>query len=434
MLSKQAFNGLLKTLEEPPPHVKFIFATTEIRKVPITVLSRCQRFDLKRVAVEELAAHLAFVCKSEEQPADDAALALIARAAEGSARDALSLLDQAFAHAGGATIEEEAVRSMLGLADRGRGLELFAMLMRGAIGDALGEFRAQYDSGADPLAVLQDLAQICHEVTRTKVVGGASAAGVTAEEAKRLKDLAEKLTVPQLARTWQLMLKALAEVQAAPDAAAATEMALIRVAYAAELPPTDQLVKSAGSGAPAASAPARGASGSAPPPSPPPLRMSSSGAATARTEPTMSIAPAAQPAAPPRVSLQSFADVVALARQNREVRLVYALEHWVHLVRFERARIELRLDPAAPPALPGELSDKLAKWAGERWVVTVSSAQGEPTIAQQQDAEDQARRASAAQDPLLKAAMAVFPGAKIVAVRDRDAFDVEGEVEGGETS
>jgi DNA polymerase-3 subunit gamma/tau len=148
----------------------------------------------------------------------------------------------------------------------------------------------------------------------------------------------------------------------------------------------------------------------------------------------MSIAPAAQPAAPPRVSLQSFADVVALARQNREVRLVYALEHWVHLVRFERARIELRLDPAAPPALPGELSDKLAKWAGERWVVTVSSAQGEPTIAQQQDAEDQARRASAAQDPLLKAAMAVFPGAKIVAVRDRDAFDVEGEVEGGETS
>jgi DNA polymerase-3 subunit gamma/tau len=185
MLSKQAFNGLLKTLEEPPPHVKFIFATTEIRKVPITVLSRCQRFDLKRVAVDELAAHLAFVCKSEEQPAGDAALTLIARAAEGSARDALSLLDQAFAHAGGATIEEEAVRAMLGLADRGRGLELFAMLMRGAIGDALGEFRAQYDSGADPLAVLQDLAQICHEVTRTKVVGGTAGAGATADEAKR---------------------------------------------------------------------------------------------------------------------------------------------------------------------------------------------------------------------------------------------------------
>jgi DNA polymerase-3 subunit gamma/tau len=434
MLSKQAFNGLLKTLEEPPPHVKFIFATTEIRKVPITVLSRCQRFDLKRVSVEELAAHLAFVCKSEGQPADDAALALIARAAEGSARDALSLLDQAFAHAGGANIEEEAVRAMLGLADRGRGLELFAMLMRGAIGDALGEFRAQYDSGADPLAVLQDLAQICHEVTRTKVVGGASAAGATAEEAKQLAALAEKLTVPQLARTWQLMLKALAEVQAAPDAAAAAEMALIRVAYAAELPPTDQLVKSAASGTGATSSSARSASGSALPPSPPPLRMSSqSGPAMARSEPTMSIAPPVAQASP-LVNLQSFADVVAIARENREVRLVYALEHWVHLVRFERARIELRLDPAAPPALPGELSDKLAKWAGERWVVTVSSAQGEPTIAAQKDAVEQARRASAAQDPLLKAAMAAFPGAKIVAVRDRDAFDVEGEVEGGETS
>jgi DNA polymerase-3 subunit gamma/tau len=436
MLSKQAFNGLLKTLEEPPPHVKFIFATTEIRKVPITVLSRCQRFDLKRVPAEELAAHLAFVCKSENQPADAAALALIARAAEGSARDALSLLDQAFAHAGGATIEEEAVRTMLGLADRGRGLELFAMLMRGAIGDALGEFRAQYDSGADPLAVLQDLAQICHEVTRTKVVGGASSAGVTAEEAKRLKELAEKLTVPQLARTWQLMLKALAEVQAAPDAAAATEMALIRVAYAAELPPTDQLVRSAGPGAGAPSPPSRGSASSAPPPSPPPLRMSAqSGPAAARSEPSMSAAPAtaAAPAAP-RANLQSFADIIALARENREVRLVYALEHWVHLVRFERGRLELRLDPASPPALPGELSDKLAKWAGERWVVSVSSAAGEATIAQQNDAHDQARRASAAQDPLLKAAMAAFPGAKIVAVRDRDAFDLEGEVEGGEAS
>ncbi len=432
MLSKQAFNGLLKTLEEPPPHVKFIFATTEIRKVPITVLSRCQRFDLKRVPVDELAAHLGFVCKSEAQPADDAALALIARAAEGSARDALSLLDQAFAHAGGAKIEEEAVRTMLGLADRSRGLQLFAMLMRGQIGEALVEFRTQYDSGADPLAVLQDLAQICHEVTRTKVLSGVSSAGATAEEAKRLKELAEKLSVPQLARTWQLMLKALAEVQAAPDAAAATEMALIRVAYAAELPPTDQLLRNAGTGAPAASPSSPARSGSSAPPPAPSLRATS-GPQAARTEPTMSAAPQAVQAAP-RVTLQNFADMVALARENREVRLVYALEHWVHLVRFEPKRLELRLDPAAPPALPGELSDKLARWTGERWVVTVSSAQGEATIAQQKETEDQARRASAAQDPLLKAAMAAFPGAKIVAVRDRDAFDVEGEVEGGEAS
>ena len=438
MLSKAAFNGLLKTLEEPPPHVKFIFATTEIRKVPITVLSRCQRFDLKRVAVGELAAHLAFVCKAEKQAADDAALHLIARAAEGSARDALSLLDQAFAHAGGATIEEEAVRTMLGLADRSRGLELFDKVMRGAIAEALVEFRGQYDSGADPLAVLQDLAQICHEVTRTKVVGGNSSAGATPDEAKRFGEMAGKLTVPQLARAWQLLLKALAEVQTAPDTAAAAEMALIRMAYAAELPPTEALVKSAGSAGVATGAAPR-AGGSAVPPSPPPLRMSSSRGetATARSEPTMSAAPAVQPAAAaaPRVLLQSFAEVVALVRQQREARLLYALENWVHLVRFERGRIEARLNPAATPAMPGDLADKLTRWTGERWIVTVSSAPGEATLAEQRAAEDQARRASAAEDPLLKAAMAAFPGAKIVAVRDRDGeFAPAAETETGEGS
>ncbi len=436
MLSKAAFNGLLKTLEEPPPHVKFIFATTEIRKVPITVLSRCQRFDLKRVAVGELAAHLAFICKAEKQAADEAALHLIARAAEGSARDALSLLDQAFAHAGGATIEEEAVRTMLGLADRSRGLELFDKVMRGAIAEALVEFRGQYDSGADPLAVLQDLAQICHEVTRTKVVGGNSSAGATADEAKRFGEMAGKLTVPQLARTWQLLLKALAEVQAAPDTAAATEMALIRMAYAAELPPTEALVRGVGSSSGASSPTPRGGAGAAPP-APPPLRMSAPGrteTATARSEPTMSVAPASAPAQMPRVLLQNFAELVALVRAQREARLLYALEHWVHLVRFERGRLELRVQPAAPPAMPGELSDKLWKWTGERWVVTVSSAEGAPTIAAQAAAEDQARRASAAQDPLLKAAMAAFPGAKIVSVRDRDEFAAPVETETGEES
>jgi len=423
MLSKQAFNGLLKTLEEPPPHVKFIFATTEIRKVPITVLSRCQRFDLKRVPVEELVAHLAFICKAEKQPAEDAALRLIARAAEGSARDALSLLDQAFAHAGGAEIEEEAVRQMLGLADRGRGLDLFEHVMRGAVGEALNEFRGQYDSGADPLAVLQDLAQICHEVTRAKIAGGGNGNG-SEVEAKRFADLGAKLTVPQLARTWQLLLKALAEVQEAPDAAAATEMALIRITYAAELPPTEQLVRTAG-GAVAQPTPMRGAS-VGPPPRPAPLGSGrAEAAAVARTEPTLN-APVAAPRAeaPPasKAQVQNYEHIVALAREAREARLVYALEHWVHLVRFERGRIEIRLDAAAPAALPGEVSDKLLKWTGERWVVTVSSAAGEPTIAEQQHAEDEARRASASHDPLLKAAMATFPGARIVAVRDRDEF------------
>jgi len=434
MLSKAAFNGLLKTLEEPPPHVKFIFATTEIRKVPITVLSRCQRFDLKRVTIDDLAAHLAFVCKAENQAADEAALRLIARAAEGSARDALSLLDQAFAHAGGGTIEEEPVRTMLGLADRSRGLELFEQLMRGQIAEALTVFRTQYDSGADPLAVLQDLTQICHEATRARVVQGAGNAGAGGDEGKRLAELASKLTVPQLARTWQLLLKALTEVQTAPDAAAATEMALIRIGYAAELPPMDQLVKSAGS-APVQPSGPRGVSASpSPPPAPRPLMSGRGETAIARSEPAPSPPPASMPPAAPRLVLPDFAAIAALAREQREARLLYVLEHSVHLVRFERGRLELRLAPGANASFPGELSDKLAKWTGERWVVSVSSAEGEPTIAAQREAADQARRASAAQDPLLKAAMAVFPGARIVAVRDRDEFAPEADSDTSEAS
>jgi len=433
MLSKAAFNGLLKTLEEPPPHVKFIFATTEIRKVPITVLSRCQRFDLKRVPTDDLSAHLAFICKAEKQAADEGALRLIARAAEGSARDALSLLDQAFAHVGvGGRIEEGPVRDMLGLADRGRGLDLFEHVMRGAIGEALVEFRGQYDSGADPLAVLQDLAQICHEVTRAKIASNADASAV---ERKRFVELGHKLSVPQLARTWQLLLKALIEVQEAPDAAAATEMALIRIAYATELPPTEQLVRSA-SGAGTQSAPIRGASAPPPPPALTPRASGRGEAAVARSEPTARIEPASRAEAPPATSgpvVRDFAAVVSLAREAKEARLVYALEHWVHLIRFERGRIEIRLEPAASPALPGEISDKLAKWTGERWVVTVSGASGEPTLAAQADAEEEARRASAAQDPLLKAAMAAFPGARIVAVHDRNRFtDRDEPIDSGE--
>ena len=439
MLSKAAFNGLLKTLEEPPGHVKFAFATTEIRRVPITVLSRCQRFDLKRVTVDELSAHLARICELEHQPAAAEALRLIARAAEGSVRDALSLLDQAFAHAGGALIEEDPVRQMLGLADRSRGLELFERLMRGAIPEALTEFRSQYDSGADPLSVVQDLAQICHEVTRVKVTGGVSTSGAPAEEARRVGELGAKLSVPQLARTWQLLLKALSEVQSAPDAAAAAEMAMIRIGFASELPPTEQIIRSLGSsGATPAS---RGAAGGAPaaaasPPPPPSLRAASSGGET-----TASIASSPAPRAAPEPvvraeadagpRLESFADVLAFVREKREMRLLYALENQVHLVGFERTRLEVRLEPAAPATLPGEISDRLSKWTGERWIVTISGAEGAPTIAAQRAAHERARREAAEQDPLLKSAMSMFPGARLVAVRDRDGFGGPGE--GGES-
>jgi DNA polymerase-3 subunit gamma/tau len=249
MLSKQAFNGLLKTLEEPPPHVKFIFATTEIRKVPVTVLSRCQRFDLRRIETPELAAHLKKIAEQEKVSIGDDALALIARAAEGSVRDSLSLLDQAIAHEEG-TIDAESIRAMLGLADRGRILDLFEKTLGGRIAEALSDLRELYDRGADPLAIMQDLLETTHFLTRVKVAPGAEGFfdGGSAE-AKRAAEMAAKLSVPSLTRAWQMLLKGLFEVRDATRPIAAAEMALIRLSYAADLPPTDKLVRDVMDGA-----------------------------------------------------------------------------------------------------------------------------------------------------------------------------------------
>ncbi len=244
MLSKQAFNGLLKTLEEPPPHVKFIFATTEIRKVPVTVLSRCQRFDLRRIETAELVGLLKTISEKENVKIEDAALALVARAAEGSARDALSLLDQAIAHGEEATITAEMVRGMLGLADRGRILDLFEKLMGGKIADALTDLSQLYDVGADPLAVMQDLLETTHFLTRIKVAPNAEGFfDGSSSEGRRAAEMAGKLPVGALTRAWQMLLKGLIEVRDATRPIAACEMALIRLSYAADLPPTDKLVR-----------------------------------------------------------------------------------------------------------------------------------------------------------------------------------------------
>jgi DNA polymerase-3 subunit gamma/tau len=264
-------------------------------------------------------------------------------------------------------------------------------------------------------------------VTRNKVSGGNSISGAPVEETRRITELGAKLSVPQLARTWQLLLKALSEVQSAPDAAAAAEMAMVRIGYASELPPTEQIVRNLGSGQGAGAAPrsAPAASASATPPSPPPPRASAP-----RNETVMSqvAAPAARTSAEPAAvaanegGLNSFRDVVEFVRQKREMRLLFALENWVHLVAFEPGRIEMRVAPAAPATLPGEISDRLSKWTGQRWIVSVSGAEGEPTITEQRIAHEKARLEAAQQDPLLKAAMAAFPGARIIAVRDRDEF------------
>ncbi len=412
MLSKQAFNGLLKTLEEPPPHVKFVFATTEIRKVPVTVLSRCQRFDLRRIDSAELAAYLATLAEKEKVKIEEGALALIARAAEGSARDSLSLLDQAIAHGEGDMITADTVRQMLGLADRGRVLDIFEKLMGGKIAEALTDLGGLYDAGADPLAVMQDLLETTHFLTRLKVAP--SAQGFFdggSGEAKRAAELAAKLSVAALTRAWQILLKGLFEVRDATRPISACEMALIRLSYAAELPPTDKLVKDLLDGG-AVPAPR----GGAPAPSSPSRAPVASGSAMRAPQP--------QPEGAPSASIRNLEDMVALAATHNAPILRVALENYVHLVHLEPGRIEFRPHARAPRTLAGDLQQKLRDWTGERWAVSIASQGGAPTLAEQKQSAKTARFEAVAQEPMVRAVLDRFPGAEIVAVRDVASEDI----------
>ncbi len=417
MLTKEAFNALLKTLEEPPPHVKFIFATTEIRKVPVTVLSRCQRFDLRRVEADVLVAHLAGIAKKEKVEIEEAALASIARAAEGSVRDGQSLLDQAIAHAaseGQGKITAESVRAMLGLADRGRILDLFEHVMAGKIAEALAELKELYDRGADPLAVMQDLLETTHFLTRMKVAPAAEGffEGGSAEAA-RAGQMAGKLSVPSLTRAWQMLLKSLIEVRDASNPIAAAEMALIRLAHAADLPPTDKLVRGLldnDAPQPQPRAPSSPAGGG--------TRMQS-GSMTAAL-PAQETAPRAAPRNAPTVELNSLEDIVALAAQHAP-RLKVNLENDVHLVSLERGRIEFRPGTRAPRTLAQDLAQNLRAWTGERWIVTLASEGGAPSIAETRTAAERAKRDAVAGEPMVRAVLDAFPGAEVVAVRERDS-------------
>ncbi|MGZ5927531.1 MAG: DNA polymerase III subunit gamma/tau [Rhizomicrobium sp.] len=413
MLSKPAFNAILKTLEEPPPHVKFIFATTEIRKVPVTVLSRCQRFDLRRIESGELAAYLGQIAAKEKVEIEDGALALIARAAEGSARDALSLLDQAIAHNESGAITAEIMRAMLGLADRGRVLDLFEKVMGGDVPGALSDLTALYDSGADPLAVMQDLLEITHFLTRLKVAPSAQGFFDGASgEAKRAAALAAKMSVPSLTRAWQVLLKGLFEVRDATRPISACEMALIRLAYAAELPPADKLVKDILDGnapaprtpAPAGNVPARG----------------TSSASSASAAPRM--APAAMPDSAP--ILRGLEDIALMAQKNGAPVLKVHIENDMHLVKLEPGRLEFRPSLRAPRSLAGDLQQRLRDWTGVRWSVSISNEPGNPTLAEQKKNAKAARIESVMQAPLVRAVLDRFPGAEIVAVRDVEAQEV----------
>jgi DNA polymerase-3 subunit gamma/tau len=425
MLSSNAFNALLKTLEEPPEHVKFIFATTEIRKVPVTVLSRCQRFDLRRIEADKLAAHLGSIVASEGAKLATTALALIARAADGSARDGLSLLDQAITLAdAGQVVSEEQVRAMLGIADRTQLFELYEAIMAGRAAEALDQLRRMYEAGADPIVVLQDLLDLTHWLTRSKLTPDVlNQPGVPEAERKRGGALAKDLSLPVLARAWQMLLKGLSEAQYAPQPLAAAEMALIRLMHVADLPTPGDLVRQL-SGASAGN-------GAAPTPRPPAPSGPSGGGgfgnggnamanrAVAR-DPAPSQQASPQPAATASLdpTPASFAAVVALCAAHREGILHTHLLNDVHLVSFEAGRIELRPTPRAPANLPNRIAACLNEWTGSRWLISVSGDLGAPTLKEQAQAIDAEMRRRAAEHPVVKAVLDAFPGATIDAVRD----------------
>jgi len=442
MLSTAAFNGLLKTLEEPPEHVKFIFATTEIRKVPVTVLSRCQRFDLRRVDAGVLAAHLSGICAKENVAVEPEALAIIARAAEGSVRDSLSLLDQAIAHsgaqgsnaAGGGAVDAETVRRLMGLADKGRVIDLFEALMKGEAARMLAEFRDQYDAGADPAVILTDLAEFTHTVTRFKIVPGA-AEDAALVEAERVRGaaMASALSMRVLARAWQMLTKGVTEVQQAAKPLQAAEMVLVRLAYAADLPTPDEALRRLRDQGPfEPSAPPSGASGGGGGnaggggarlslAAMPAERLSESRPENRpEARPLPRIVPAPQPAAVAGPRLASLADVAALASEKRDLLLKHAIEAQVRPVHFEEGRIELSLMPGASASLVQDIARKLSEWTGRRWLVSVSSREGGQTLGEVKAAAQAEREEGVKAHPFVSAVLARFPGAQVVDVRTRE--------------
>jgi DNA polymerase-3 subunit gamma/tau len=426
MLSRNAFNALLKTLEEPPPHVKFVFATTELRKVPVTVLSRCQKFDLRRVPAADLAAHFGRIATAEGVAVSPEALELIARAADGSVRDGLSLLDQAIAMGvqQGSAISAEAVADMLGLADRGLVFDLLESVLAGRPAEVLAILDQAHERGADAGLVLQDLLALAHILSRLKA-SPALRESPDLPQAERVRGgaLAERLTIPVLGRAWQMLLKGVSEVEAAPDRRAAAEMVLIRLCYLADQPTPGDLVRRLSSGGEApkpvlASPPTIAARPDA---SPPMSRAASSGAAaaTALAMPEPEPVPELPPAEPPPMATpEHFRDVVSLVRERREMRLYGHLLHSVHLVRYAPPVIEIRPQPEAPRDLAAKLAALLGDATGMRWTIAISTAAGEPTIDEQRQAADRGRESEASEHPLVKAIMAAFPGARLEAVRD----------------
>jgi len=416
MLSTSAFNALLKTLEEPPEHVKFIFATTEIRKVPVTVLSRCQRFDLRRIEPDVMIDLLRKIAASEGADIAQEALTLIIRAAEGSARDATSLLDQAISHGAGETSAEQ-VRAMLGLADRGRVMDLMDLILRGDAAGALSELSAQYADGADPLAVLRDLAENIHWVSVVKITPEAAQdPTISPDERQRGLAMADALPMRVLTRMWQMLLKVLDEVAASPNAMMAAEMGVIRLTHVSDLPTPGDLVRKLQAQSPSPSpngAPTSQAENSAP----------TSPGATQHNPTPGPVGRGVARAAPAELQEQalarfaSFDHVVDLIRANRDGKLLADVERFLRLARYQPGRIEFEPAEKAPADLAQRLGSSLQRWTGNRWAVSVVNSGGAPTIDDVENAARYAREDAAKNHPLVREVFTLFPKAKLIEVR-----------------
>lgn len=392
MLSTSAFNALLKTLEEPPPHVKFIFATTESRKIPVTILSRCQRFDLKRIETEVLAKHLANICGKENTKAAEDALKLIAVSAEGSVRDALSLLDQAMAN--GKAIEADMVRHMIGSADNTVTFRLLEALLAGHTGQALAELQSAYKSGTEPLHLVQQLLETVHLVTRMKISSDAKHdITLSQHDREHAAGLAEKLSMPNLTRLWQMLLKGITEVKVAPSPLAALEMLLVRVAYAAELPTPAEAIRSS------AKEPAA------------PVRLAEPAPAQKKTAMEL-LTPK------PSVQLNNFPELVALFSKNREPLLYTRLKNDAHLVRFSDGELQIRFNGHVNREDIGRINDCLKRWTGREWKIAISDQPGDATLHEQEDTNKKQKIEAATGHPLVASVLEQFPGAEVVGVNE----------------
>ncbi len=421
MLSTAAFNALLKTLEEPPPHAKFIFATTEIRKVPVTILSRCQRFDLRRVEPDVLVANLEQICQAEGALVDQEGLLLIARAAEGSVRDAQSLLDQAMVQAErGQTVGAAVIRDMLGLADRAQTIALFEHVMRGDAAEALKAFRTLHGFGADPAVVLLDLLEHAHGASVAKALGP-DALMLPSDQASRLAAIGAAASAGTLARLWQMLLKAYEECRRAPDPAAACEMALIRLTYAADLPGPEEALKALQAGEPISG-------GSRPASQPSGGGSSGGGGATAMARALSQPQSLAEPAT--QIVLQSMDDVMRLIEAKRDVALKFDLAKFARPVSFRPGAIAFEPAPGAPTNLAQRLAVRLKEWTGQPWLVAAEGGGGGESLYEREQRERVAARQEIEADPFVKSVMQAFPGAEIVAVRQLAAPDMANDVGG----